>query len=225
MEVYWRRRALLGAGLILVAVTAIVLVLAVRGGGSGSDSATGPAGSAGPAEAGSEPGAASSATDAPSSGIASPTAGGSSSESGASAGSGSPAGSAAVPAGCAAADLQIAASTSLPSYPIGASPGLNIVVTNAGAQPCVADLSDGNIVLLVYFGDARIWGSHDCSVEPGSSPQTLPVNEPLTRQIVWTGLSSNEGCTATRQRVGAGTYTLQPIFAGQPGTPTTFAIA
>jgi hypothetical protein len=126
---------------------------------------------------------------------------------------------------CTQADLKIAASTSQPSYAIGESPGLNLVVTDIGSAPCVADLSDSNIVLLVYSGDARVWGSHDCSVQPGSSPETLPVNDPVTRQIVWAGMSSSQGCTAPRQRVGAGSYTLQPVFAGQAGSSVTFTIA
>jgi hypothetical protein len=126
---------------------------------------------------------------------------------------------------CTQDGLRIGASTGAPSYPVGASPALDILVTNVGAAPCSADLSDTNIELVVYFGDARMWGSHDCNIEPGSAVQTLPVNQPVSREIVWTGLSSNPGCTATRQRVSAGTYTLQPTFAGQQGTPVTFTFA
>jgi hypothetical protein len=104
------------------------------------------------------------------------------------------------------------------------SPGLDIVLTNTGTAPCSVDLSDSNIVLTVYFGAARIWGSHDCSIEPGTAVATLPVAAPVTREIVWTGLSSVPGCAATRQHVSAGTYTLQPQFAGQAGTPATFTL-
>lgn len=243
-QVYWRRRALLAAGAVLVVVTALVVYLGTRGSGSGSNGAAAPAVSAsdgtadgegassadpsasGTASGNASPAGSGSPTGAPPSGAASSTPAASTpAPSSTPASTTSATGADATPAACTSADLKVTASTSLPSYPVGASPGLNMIVTNVGSQPCIADLSDSNIVLLVYFGDARIWGSHDCNIEPGSSPQTLPMNEPVTRQIVWTGLSSNEGCTATRQRVGPGTYTLQPVFAGQNGAPVTFTIA
>jgi hypothetical protein len=130
-----------------------------------------------------------------------------------------------VPLNCAAASLKIAAATSAATYPVGTSVPLDIVITNIGTAPCVADLSDTQIVLTVFSGQARVWGSHDCQIAPGASSQTLPVNQPIRREIVWSGLSAVAGCAGTRQRVGAGTYTVVPYFAGTTGTTAMFAIA
>lgn len=123
---------------------------------------------------------------------------------------------------CAVGVLALAAATDAPSYPVNASPALRIVITNTSARPCTVDLSDQQIELFVYFGDARVWGSHDCNVEPGTAVQTLPGGQAVTREIVWTGLSSVPGCAATRQRAPAGTYTLRPTLSGVAGTPSTF---
>lgn len=126
---------------------------------------------------------------------------------------------------CLPASLSIRSATDAPSYPVNASPALRIVIANTSPQPCTADLSDQQIELFVYFGEARIWGSHDCNIEPGTAVQTLPAGQPVTREIVWSGLSSEPGCAATRQRAPAGTYTLRATLAGVAGTPVTFVFA
>lgn len=168
-----------------------------------------------------------------------PTAGGSvgasglSSSTGSSSGqsssdAGSPASTSSSPAGpraCSAGQLSIAAASSATSYPAGAKPTVAIVVTNKGPAPCVADLSDSQIELRVYNGSARVWGSHDCLIQPGSAPATLPVGQPIRREIQWSGLSSRPACAGTRTRVAAGRYTLFAYLAGQQGSTSTFTLA
>lgn len=211
-KVYWRRRMFLAAFAVLAIVT--VIVVAVGGGDSSDDS--GPLGGVGPSQTQSStpvitPSTRSAATSAPASSAA-PSA--STSAAAASTGPAQP---------CPAGALRLGAATDAPSYAVNASPALRIVITNASATACTADLSDQQIELFVYFGEARIWGSHDCNIEPGSAVQTLIAGQAVTREIIWTGLSSVPGCTATRQRAPAGTYTLRPALSGVAGTPSTFA--
>ncbi len=133
--------------------------------------------------------------------------------------------SAAAPKPCTAAQLSIAASTSAASYPAGAKPVVAIVVTNTGTAPCVQDLADGQIELRVFNGSARVWGSHDCAIQPGTADAVLPVKQPIRREVQWSGLSSQPACAGTRTRVGAGTYTLHALLAGREGKTTTFTLA
>ncbi len=130
-----------------------------------------------------------------------------------------------VPRACAKTALKIAAATGAANYPVGAQPMLYLQVTNVGTVPCVEDLSDPQIVLTVFNGASRVWGSHDCQIAPGASPQTLVVNAPVRRSITWTGLSSEPQQCTNRQRVGAGTYTLQASLAGTVGTTAKFTIS
>ncbi len=71
--------------------------------------------------------------------------------------------------GCPGGTLKLAAATAAPSFQLGASRRLALQVTNTGSNPCVADLSDTQIELRVYNGSARVWGSHDCQIQPGTS--------------------------------------------------------
>jgi hypothetical protein len=120
--------------------------------------------------------------------------------------------------------LSIAAQTQAKRYQVGQQPELEIQVTNTGQAPCVANLSDSEIELLVYNGESRVWGSHDCQVQPGASPLTLTPRQSVRRSIRWTGLSSQPHCAGHRQRVGAGNYTLHAQFGQIDGRTATFSI-
>jgi hypothetical protein len=106
---------------------------------------------------------------------------------------------------------------------VGDKPVVALVVTNTGPEACVTDLADKQIELRVYSGSARIWGSHDCQVQPGSATQTLPVGRPTRRQIEWSGLSSQPGCAGVRQRVPAGNYTVFVFLSNQRGKTASFS--
>jgi hypothetical protein len=126
---------------------------------------------------------------------------------------------------CAPAALKISAVTSTPKYKVGVQPSLELQVVNTGPRPCVQDLADSKIELQVYNGESRVWGSHDCKVEPGTSPQMLAVGTAVRRSILWTGLSSQPKCAGQRVRVGPGTYTLHALLAGRAGTTAQFTIS
>jgi hypothetical protein len=204
-SVYWRRRIVLLAALILAVVTIIVLAVNLGGGSSGASPDAPPfSGSAG------------SRTTTPASSAAAsqtPTAGPSTS---------APAATSAAAKGCSLAQLTVRASSNAKTYAVGSAPVLSLLVTNTGAGPCVQDLADTKIELRVFSGSARIWGSHDCAIQPGVSLQTLPVGQPIRRDVEWSGLSSQPACAGVRQRVPAGTYTVLALLAGKQGAPSTF---
>jgi hypothetical protein len=132
--------------------------------------------------------------------------------------------SSAAPKACSANDLDVEAVASKPSYSVGEQPVLELQVTNTGEQPCVQDLADSQIELKVYNGESRVWGSHDCLIQPGTNLRTLEADTPVRIAITWSGLSSQPQCAGTRQRVGAGTYTLYALLSGETGKATQFSI-
>ena len=129
------------------------------------------------------------------------------------------------PPACRASDLDVRAVVAQPSYQVGATPVLELQVTNVGATPCVQDLADKQVVLKVYNGESRVWGSHDCATQPGTALRTLAVNTSVRVTITWSGLTSQEGNCSGRQRVGAGTYTLYATLSGKTGTAAQFTIS
>jgi hypothetical protein len=130
-----------------------------------------------------------------------------------------------VAAPCQAGALKVAAVVDKPSYRVGEQPMVLLQVTNTGSAPCVQNLADSQVELRVYNGESRVWGSHDCTVQPGVSERTLAVGQPVRVSVVWSGLSSQPKCAGTRQRVGAGTYTLYALLSGKEGTATQFSVS
>jgi hypothetical protein len=219
-SVYWRRRLLLLGCLALVVVLIVLTLRAVFGGGDGG----GPAAADTPSTSApathlnstsASPSRTRSSASAPPSSTARTT-----TSSGAA--SSSPAGR---PVTCPAKQLQVAAEVAKDSYSVGDQPVVMLQVTNAGPGPCVQDLADSQVVLEVHNGASRVWGSHDCKIEPGVHDRTLAVDQPVRVSIVWSGLSSQPHCAGTRQRVGAGTYTLYATLSGHRGQAAQFAIS
>lgn len=130
-----------------------------------------------------------------------------------------------VAAPCQAGALKVAAVVDKPSYRVGEQPMVLLQVTNTGPAPCVQNLADSQVELRVYNGESRVWGSHDCTVQPGVSDRTLAVGQPVRVSVVWSGLSSQPKCAGTRQRVGAGTYTLYALLSGKEGTAIQFSVS
>jgi hypothetical protein len=125
---------------------------------------------------------------------------------------------------CTSAALKVAAVVGQPSYRVGEQPTVLLQVTNVGHAPCVQNLADSQVELRVYNGESRVWGSHDCTVQPGVADRTLAVGQPVRVSVVWSGLSSQPKCAGTRQRVGAGTYTLYALLSGHAGAAAQFSI-
>jgi hypothetical protein len=126
---------------------------------------------------------------------------------------------------CDAAQLAVVAVTNRTSYRVGAHPVLTMQVTNTAAVACVQDLADRQVLLRVYNGESRVWGSHDCKTLPGSDDRVLLPGATIRISIVWSGYSSQPHCGGTRQRVGIGTYTLYASLSGKVGEAAQFSIS
>ena len=206
-NVYWRRRALLVGVVFAVLLLAVLTAVALRG---KKDAAVLASGSRTPGPSAS-PTLASTAT-ATATATASATVA-----------SSSPA-SSGVPVACLPSQLTIVATTNAPTYPVGAQPVVELRVTNKGPQPCVQGLGDRQIEFRVFNGAARVWGSHDCKVDPTPDLETLIVGTTVAKTVTWSGYSSQPACAGTRQVVGVGAYTLSVYLSGTEGTTSQFAI-
>jgi hypothetical protein len=212
-SVYWRRRMmLLGAVVVLAVLSAVVL-----------NSDNGKPQGAPPAATHTSTSNAALHTTA----VSTPSTTGTSSTSSTHAATGSTIspGSPGVPTTCTSSQLKVAAVAGQTHFQVGDHPQLLLQVTNIGTAPCVQDLADSQVELRVYNGESRVWGSHDCQIEPGKNDQTLLVGQAVRVSIIWSGLSSQPKCAGTRQRVGAGTYTLYAVLSGHTGTAAQFSIS
>ncbi|MFC7451401.1 hypothetical protein [Rhodococcus daqingensis] len=237
-EIYWRRRALaIGAG--VVALILLVWIVTSLGGGDDEPSAQAAAASSSQSNPSSGQAAPSSAGDGGGSGSGEASASGSgASGSGDSGGGSSVAGSvsgeaavssaAAVPAGqCPDQSLAIKASSNQPNYPAGQEPQFGIVVTNIGSATCERDLGAGMQQVLVYSldGQQRVWSNTDCFPNTAPDIRSLKPGEQAAFTVKWSGATSEPGCTAPRNPVGPGAYTVVGQLGALRSTPEPFNIS
>jgi hypothetical protein len=212
-SVYWRRRIILLGSVVLLIVLVVLTVNAMNSGTGGSANAGGSSPTASSSAFTPTPSTVSSKPSTPTKTSASSTKSSARST------------SAAPPARCVAGNLQVRAVSAKPTYRVGDTPTLQLQVTNTGPRACVQDLADKQVELRVYNGESRVWGSHDCKIVAGTSDRTLTPQVSVLVSIKWSGLTSQKGCKGTRQRVGAGTYTLYALLSGRQGHASQFSIS
>jgi hypothetical protein len=230
-SVYWRRRLLLFASAALVILLIVLTARAMSSSAAGKPQGAGshPPAPTTPASVRETTSSAAASSKSPASRAASHSRHERATESkhstSVSNSASSAASSSVAPARCQPKDLDIRAVVARSFYKVGQRPEVELQVTNTGAQPCVQDLADKQIVLKIYNGESRVWGSHDCQIEPGTDDRVLAVDSPVRVSITWSGLTSRPNCAGTRQRVGAGTYTLYAALSGHTGKAAQFSIS
>lgn len=220
-EIYWRRRWLaIGAGVVALLLL-IWIVSALRGGGDDDPAADAAAVSSSLTSTTSASGSATESSSA--------AGGASGSESSAASGEGSPSGTAvAAPAGqCADNSLAIKVSADKATYPAGEEPEFGIVITNIGNGTCDRDLGAGMQQVLVYTldGQQRLWSNNDCYPNAAPDLRTLKPGEQAAFTVKWSGATSEPGCAAPRDPVGAGAYTVVGQLGNLRSTPEPFNLS
>jgi len=215
-EIYWRRRALaIGAAVVVLAL--IVWIVLSIGGGDDDSESTAAAATSELTES-SEPPAASESADP------SETSNAGSSSTTTSASSTT----AANPSkDCADQSLALKVTPDQPQYKAGEEPGFTIAITNIGTNACERDLGSGLQQVLVYSLDGanRLWSNVDCF--PSSEPEvrTLEPGGQARFTVKWSAKTSAPGCTAPREAVAPGGYTVVGQLGSLKSNPEPFNIA
>jgi hypothetical protein len=212
-SVYWRRRAV---ALAAVLVVGVLFTMLLSGGGAGGDPRLTSA-------AGSSPGPSGSATSSPGTITATPPSvdpgrpddGNTNGDGSAAPGQGDQSGSGATrtaavapPRQCDNHAVMVTIAPRQPVYRVGEKPVLRLAVRNVSKYACVRDLGAAQQEVLLYSGGTRLWSSNDCYPGGSRDVRTLQPGEQATFSVVWSGLSSRPHCVGVRTRVPAGQYAL-----------------
>ena len=215
-SVYWRRRGLVLAG-VIVALVLLASLLSSGGGGAptvavaGADGGGSPgAGASTPTGSPTQPTASGSQTSTPppldESGPGADSGGGGSGP--AAATSRLPASSEEPPQPCDDAALRLTVKTVEPVYRVGDMPVIELTVQNLSMATCTRDLGAAQQEVLLYARTTRIWSSNDCYPGGERDVQALLPRERATFSVKWSGLSSTPHCAGIRSQVGPGQYRL-----------------
>ena len=213
---YWRRRAVLAAGLSLLLG---VLVWALSGGGKPASPAV-----AAPAPRSSAtlrmlPAAGYSSSSAFSSAQARRTAPGTASP------AASPSGAGPVPGGpCPASAVVLSLFSSTPSNPGGYDPQFEIYAVSTAAGTCTFDLSPGRLHLTVMWAGRVVWDSADCARGDASRVARLSRGVPAQESITWNRTFTLPGCVELASQARPGTYEVQARTAAVASQVVTFKL-
>lgn len=187
-SVYWRRRLVVGLGLLVVIVV-IILILVPRGSKTPASSVTpGPSTTTSPATAPATTPATPAVTTVPTAGATTAPV----------------TGTAAAPT-CVPADVTVTAITDAASYGASTNPKLSLSLTNIGANPCTIDAGTKVQSYVITSGTDVIWSSTDCQ-DPGTNlAQVLEPNVPITTTpLAWARTRSDaKACDVTQPKVPA----------------------
>jgi hypothetical protein len=125
------------------------------------------------------------------------------------------------PKACPDSVIRVGARSGATRYRLGERPSLRLLVVNAGAVPCVRDVSRKLRELLILSGDGRtrLWSSNDCYGPPGAERRVLRPGKPMVFELRWAGRTSAPGCPVRRATVPAGSYRLIGRLGQLAGPP------
>lgn len=208
-EIYWRRRLVSGAFLILAILVLYYLVRSLFGGGDGPTTP-------GPSTT-SSPGVTPSA---------SPTASTSSGPSASPGASASPTVDLTAIRACGAADVTIILTATTHDWPGTTEPSFAGAVRQSAATQCVLDTAASDAELLVTSGAVRQWSNLDCAKTPILTAQkiVLKPGDTATLSATWPRVRSEAACATTLKAPGAGTYRATLTLQGITSDEAVFAL-
>ncbi len=127
------------------------------------------------------------------------------------------------PTDCADNDLSVTVSLAHQKYPTKSKLPVKLSVTNTSGKPCIRDVGAGQQEVLVNSGDKRIWSSDDCTGDRAADKRTLAANEKRTYWVTWSSTTSAPGCQQSGT-AGAGTYQVVGRIGGKFSAPVNVTL-
>jgi hypothetical protein len=125
---------------------------------------------------------------------------------------------------CADKDLTLTPVVDKAQYKVGQLPRFKMVITNSSAAKCTRDVGASQQELAVSRNGQRLWSSDDCSPNRSHDRRVLSPGEKRTYWLTWSGKTSSPGCPQTRTPVGAGSYHLTGRLATLHSAPVAFTM-
>ena len=208
-EIYWRRRLVSGAFLVLAILVLYYLVRSLFGGDDGPTTPV-PTTSASPGiSTSASPGVSTSASPGTTAGTsASPTVDLTSVRK------------------CGAADVTIVLTATTHDWPGTTEPSFTGAVRQSAATQCVLDTAASDAELLVTSGAVRQWSNLDCAKTPLLTAEKLLLKpgDTATLSATWPRVRSESGCPTTLKAPGAGTYRATLTVQGVTSDQAVFAL-
>ncbi|MCX4093515.1 hypothetical protein [Nocardia sp. alder85J] len=217
-EIYWRRRLLAIAALVLALALAIWLAFTVVRGGTGKKAPRAAAASSLTAAKATGTSTTAAAAAAPAATADPGTSKAAATTNALASGS---------PASCADQSLAVKLTVGHPTYKPGEQPVFGIVITNISTAACQRDVGSGlqQISVQSLDGQRRLWSNTDCDTGGPADVRALSAGQQAAFTLTWSGTTSQPNCAGQRVPVPPGAYAVVAQFGSIRSTPETFNIA
>ncbi|MCM6772838.1 hypothetical protein NDR87_05740 [Nocardia sp. CDC159] len=212
-EIYWRRRLLAIAALVVALALLIWLaVFLLRGNGKSADKPAAATSSSAVAKPAGGPGTTASSTAETGTAKPAPTANATASGS---------------PPQCPDQSLALKVTVAQPNYKSGEQPVFRIVITNISTAACSRDVGSGlqQVSVTSLDGQHRLWANTDCDQGGPADMRTLGGGQQAEFTLTWSGTTSQPSCAGERVPVPPGGYAVVAQFGSVRSAPEPFNIA
>ena len=110
------------------------------------------------------------------------------------------------------------------STTVGGGMGLTLTVTNTGSAACNRDVGAGANELRITSGSVLVWSSDFCNPSKAKDVQALEPGKPFTTSATWPGTVTQKGCPANQPQAQAGGYKVVARNAAIESEPVAFAV-
>lgn len=209
-EIYWRRRLVAIAGVVLAFALVIWLILTLI------------------RSTGDPPHARADATAVTTSKAPTSTspAVATTSETAAKATTTTPAGAVSAVAPCPDQSLAVKMSVGQSTYRAGEQPVFGIVITNISTATCQRDMGSGlqQVSVQSLDGQRRLWSNVDCDQGGPADVRILAGGQQAAYTLTWSGTTSQSNCSGDRVQVPAGSYAVVAQVGAVRSSPEPFNI-
>jgi hypothetical protein len=136
----------------------------------------------------------------------------------------SPSPSPSASADCVDADITVAASTAGGTTTVGGGMALTLTVTNTGSAACNRDVGAGANELRITSGSVLVWSSDFCNPSKAADVQALEPGKPFTTSVTWPGTVTQKSCPANPPQAQAGGYKVVARNGAVESEPVAFAV-
>jgi cytoskeletal protein RodZ len=125
---------------------------------------------------------------------------------------------------CVDSDVEVVAVAADATTGVGGGMALTLTVTNTGATPCNRDVGAGANEMRITSGSAVVWSSDFCNPSTATDVRALEPGKPFTTSVTWPGTVTVEGCPADQPLAQPGSYRVVARNGAVESEPVAFTV-
>ena len=125
---------------------------------------------------------------------------------------------------CPDANIEVTATSDSSTYVVGSTPRLTLGIQNMGTFACTRDIGPKSNALAVTSGGYPVWSSDDCDASDVVKDSVLQPGQLFRTTITWDGRKAAASCDKQGAFAKAGTYDVSGTNGAVESVKTPFAI-